>query len=91
MINKELLIIKRQIIKVLNITQVKREQYDHNYFKTLQEKLEKLLADFENGEVNKNILQGSVKAYLETGVSESYSDSLIKELDKLEVMLTFPS
>lgn len=88
MIKQNSLTIKQQIIKVLNITQAKREQYDHDYFKTLHQKLEKLLAELENGEVSKNVLQGSVKAYLETGIPENYSDPLIIELDKLEVMLT---
>ncbi|WP_163583476.1 hypothetical protein [Gracilibacillus saliphilus] len=84
--------IKIQIDKVVELVNEKKNHNNHQFLDTLLNKLQKQLNDLENMDLN-NIknnprIKGALRAYFDTNLAKSYTDPLVLELDKLEVMLT---
>ncbi|MBH0158187.1 hypothetical protein IHV10_17525 [Fictibacillus sp. 5RED26] len=88
---KEMILVKEQIKKVIDIVIEKNTIREHEFLDTLLEKLEKLLGligkeGIEDTSVNSGI-NGVLRAYFDTDLVESYDEPLVIELDKLELML----
>ncbi|MED0962091.1 hypothetical protein [Bacillus paramycoides] len=86
--NKNVLLSQIEIV----IEIIKDKQKEDPFYNDLQKRLNRLANylqsnDYTNNGLESRRIKGAVRAYTDTGLVKSFDDSLLIELDKLEIML----
>ncbi|KXZ13089.1 hypothetical protein P4T89_09890 [Bacillus nakamurai] len=80
-------LLKNQVQIVINLIQDRKRNNEHSFYDTLLNRLYKIYELLKEERLRNENINGAMRAYLDTNLVKSYSDPLVIELDKLEMLL----
>ncbi|KXZ23305.1 hypothetical protein AXI59_09430 [Bacillus nakamurai] len=80
-------LLKNQVQIVIDLIQDRKRNNEHSFYDTLLNRLYKIYDLLKEERLRNENINGAMRAYLDTNLVKSYSDPLVIELDKLEMLL----